>query len=175
MHSERDSFPYPGGLPYDEGQAVPLPRSLADRVGDASMDAKPAPAVDDIDRPLDELIEERAPRRGNIVRGRGMRSDGELEYVPQRRERSPPMQKLYLLSEVDAVIHHKMVRRRSESATFHVAGLTEAIEHPPLADRPRTRWRARSRRRTSTRRPCRSRRPTTPSFERTRSTLKASL
>lgn len=119
MYSEQDSFSYPGGLPYDEGQAVPLPRSLADRVSSASTDVPPSPAtafVDDIDRPLDELIEERAPRRSNNGRGRGMRSDGESEYVPQprgeRRERSPPTQKLYLLSEVDAVIHHKMVRSR---------------------------------------------------------------
>lgn len=111
MHSERtereDAFSYPGGLPYEEGQAVPLPSDLP---------PKQRP-IDDLDRPLDDLIEENNPRRTH-GRSRGMRLDGEVEYVPQPRGEEgdwKPTQKLYLLSEVDATVHHRMVRSCSSS------------------------------------------------------------
>lgn len=112
MHSERtereDAFSYPGGLPYDEGQTVPLPL-------DPPSHQRP---IDDLDRPLDDLIEESAPPRRTHGRSRGMRSDGEVEYVPQPRGDEggwKPTQKLYLLSEVDATVHHRMVRSCSPS------------------------------------------------------------
>ncbi|CED83810.1 Protein of unknown function DUF2414 [Phaffia rhodozyma] len=129
-----DEFSYPGGLPYDgdDESTVPLPRPSA-----VDNSVSSSSRADLLDRPLDDFIQDdrsSRPRRQNPASNSFDRPYRQAR--PRNYSDEPPTPKIYLLSELNPVINHKMASDLMESKGREPELEEESSLPPPPLDDP---------------------------------------